>query len=98
MKRTNVILDEELLERARRVTGEKTYSATITKALEKVVRQDEFWKAYKEWEAIAQTEGVFEPDYVKEKLAKSDRTQPQKRMPAHAKRVARTKSKRRVPR
>jgi hypothetical protein len=38
MKRTNVILDEDLLEKARQVTGEKTYSGAINKALEEYVR------------------------------------------------------------
>ena len=38
MKRTNVILDEKLLEEARRESGERTYSATIMKALAELVR------------------------------------------------------------
>ena len=42
MKRTNVVLDEQLLEDARLATGEKTYSATITKALESVVKRKKF--------------------------------------------------------
>lgn len=42
VKLTNVVLDEKLLEDARRVTGEKTYSATITRALEKIVKQERF--------------------------------------------------------
>lgn len=95
MKRTNVILDEELLEKARRVTGERTYSATITKALEKVVRQGEFWKAYAEFERIAHTEGVFEPEYVEQFRSRSLLAQPKKRVSAHEQRASRTKSKRR---
>jgi hypothetical protein len=39
MKRTNVVLDEELLEQARRVTGERTYSATVNRALAEMVRK-----------------------------------------------------------
>lgn len=73
MKRTNVVLDEELLERARRVLGEKTYSGAITKALEEVVRQDQFWELYRKFEHLAHTEGVFDPEYLKEKAAKSVR-------------------------
>ncbi len=38
MKRTNVVLDEELLDEAVRVLGRKTYSATINLALEEAVR------------------------------------------------------------
>ena len=39
MKRTNVVLDEELLEEAVRVSGERTYSRTIERALEELVRR-----------------------------------------------------------
>ena len=40
MKRMNVILDEEVLESARRATGEKTFSATINRALREVTRME----------------------------------------------------------
>ena len=39
MKRTNLVLDEELLEEATRVSGEKTYSAAVMRALEDFVRR-----------------------------------------------------------
>jgi Arc/MetJ family transcription regulator len=39
MKRTNLVLDEELLEEATRMSGEKTYSAAVTRALEEFVRR-----------------------------------------------------------
>ncbi|HEY8181070.1 MAG TPA: type II toxin-antitoxin system VapB family antitoxin [Thermoanaerobaculia bacterium] len=39
MKRTNVVLDEALLEEALRLSGEKTYSATINRALQELVRR-----------------------------------------------------------
>lgn len=35
----NVIVDEELLERALRVTGERTYSGAINRGLKELVRQ-----------------------------------------------------------
>ena len=38
MKRTNLVLDEKLLEEATRVFGLKTYSATVNKALEEAIR------------------------------------------------------------
>jgi post-segregation antitoxin (ccd killing protein) len=66
MKRTNVIVDEELLEKARRATGEKTYSATINKALEDVVRKHDFWAAYDEWEKEVKKGDFFWPGYLKE--------------------------------
>ena len=39
MKRTNVMLDEDLLEEAVRVSGERTYSRTIERALQELVRR-----------------------------------------------------------
>jgi len=39
MKRTNLVLDEDLLERATRELGQKTYSATVNVALKEIVRQ-----------------------------------------------------------
>jgi Arc/MetJ family transcription regulator len=38
MKRTNLVLDEKLLEEATRVLGLKTYSATVNRALEEAIR------------------------------------------------------------
>jgi intergrase/recombinase len=95
MKRTNVVLDEELLENARRALGEKTYSGTITKALEKLVRQEKFWAAYRKFEELAHGEGVFDPEYVAEKTRKSviAQTRSRKRVSAHEARVPATRRK-----
>ena len=38
MKRTNLVLDEDLLKLATRVLGAKTYSSAVNTALEEVVR------------------------------------------------------------
>ena len=38
MRRTNLVLSEEALEKARQVLGVKTYSAAVNAALEEVVR------------------------------------------------------------
>jgi Arc/MetJ family transcription regulator len=38
MKRTNVVLDEDRLEEARRLLGAKTYSDTINQALSEAIR------------------------------------------------------------
>ena len=38
MKRTNLVLDEQLLKEATRESGLKTYSATVNKALEEFLR------------------------------------------------------------
>jgi Arc/MetJ family transcription regulator len=37
MKRTNLVLNEELLEEATRLSGEKTYSRAVERALEEFV-------------------------------------------------------------
>jgi len=39
MKRTNLVLDEETLEEAVRLSGERTYSATVNLALRELVRR-----------------------------------------------------------
>ena len=39
MKRTNLVLDEALLEEATRLSGERTYSRTVERALEDFVRR-----------------------------------------------------------
>jgi Arc/MetJ family transcription regulator len=38
MKRTNLVLDEHLLDEATRCLGAKTYSAAVNTALEEVIR------------------------------------------------------------
>ena len=39
MRRTNLVLDGEVLEEARRALGTKTYSETVNKALAETIRQ-----------------------------------------------------------
>jgi Arc/MetJ family transcription regulator len=39
MKRTSLVLDEQLLEEATRLSGEKTYSRAVERALEEFVRR-----------------------------------------------------------
>jgi hypothetical protein len=39
MKRTNLVLDAQLLEEATRLSGEKTFSRTVERALEDFVRR-----------------------------------------------------------
>jgi hypothetical protein len=39
MKRTNLLLDEHLLEELTRVSGERTYSGAVTKAAEDYLRR-----------------------------------------------------------
>lgn len=39
MKRTNLVLDETVLEEALRLSGERTYSATVGRALTEFIRR-----------------------------------------------------------
>lgn len=39
MKRTNLVINEQLLEEATRLSGERTYSRTVERALEDFVRR-----------------------------------------------------------
>jgi len=39
MKRTNLVLNEQLLHEAKRISGENTYSATVNRALDEFVRR-----------------------------------------------------------
>ncbi|MFW5737343.1 MAG: type II toxin-antitoxin system VapB family antitoxin [bacterium] len=42
MKRTNLVLDEHILDQARAVTGSRTYSEVVNLALRELVRRREF--------------------------------------------------------
>jgi hypothetical protein len=89
MKRTNVVLDEKLLEEARKVSGEKTYSATITKALEGVVKRERFWDAYDKFAEEAAKGDFFWPNYIEEMRPKAPPAT-KKRLSAHVQRAPRT--------
>ena len=39
MKRTNLVLDERLLEEVARISGERTWSAAVTRAMEDYLRR-----------------------------------------------------------
>jgi Arc/MetJ family transcription regulator len=91
-RRRNIVVDDELLETARKVTGEKTYSGTVTKALEEITRQTRFREALREFQELAWTEGVFHPDYIKEKMASSLSREPE-RVSAHEARAPRRKKR-----
>ncbi len=44
MKRTNLVLDERLLDSARRISGSKTYSEAVNLALKELIRKRTFEK------------------------------------------------------
>ena len=53
MKRTNLVLKEDLLEAAVRVTGLKTYSATVNHALEEVLKLSKIRKLHEMLGAVS---------------------------------------------
>jgi hypothetical protein len=63
MKRTNLVLDEELLEQTRRVSGERTYSAAITQAMKEFVRKAELRSVI---EAMRAKKDFFYPGYFEQ--------------------------------
>lgn len=91
MKRTNVILDEELLEQARKASGERTYSATINRALDELVRRNRVFSMIEE--IRASPEELFAPGYVETMWPHLAETPKKKRVSAHEQRVPRVKSR-----
>jgi uncharacterized protein YxjI len=98
MKRTNVIVDEELLEKARIATGERTYSATINKGLELLVQRQRFQKALERVQELAAEGDFFDREYVTRMWpdvaaelwpAKRRASAHERRMPASSKRSGR---------
>lgn len=99
MKRTNVILDEELLEKARQVTGERTYSAAINRALEEYVKRHDFREALIKWEAEVKKGDFFWPGYLEEIRPNAYSVLAKKRkVSAHEKRVPKKKGRARAAR
>lgn len=67
MKRTNVVLDEKVLEKAKELSGEKTYSATINRALEDLVKRMDGQRAvWRMMERIMNDPEAFYPGYAEE--------------------------------
>lgn len=91
MKRTNLILDEELLEKARIVSGERTYSAAINKVLEEYIRVETVKRGVEELRAMNGA-GVF-PGYLKR--IRPNVVQTSRKVAANEVRAPRKKSNRR---
>lgn len=87
MKRTNVIVDEELLEKARVALGERTYSGAINRALEEIVRRRNFQRAFDAVSELVASDDFFRPGYVDEQWPEVAAALKKKRS-AHVKRVA----------
>jgi Arc/MetJ family transcription regulator len=97
MKRMNVVVDEKLLEDARRLMGEKTYSAAINRALEEVVREKRFRDLLAEWEKLAAQRPIFREGYLEE-IRPRAYSVARKRIAADEKRAPRPRKKSRAPR
>jgi hypothetical protein len=82
MKRTNVILDEQLLKDAVELTGEKTYSAAINRALGDMVRKLRLKKGL-EW--FTSLEDPWWPGYAEELFGKEWAERHQQRQKAREK-------------
>jgi Arc/MetJ family transcription regulator len=94
-RRRNIVVDDRLLETARKVTGEKTYSATITKALEDAVRRHNFQAALTELHEEAAKGDFWDRDYVEQMWPEvAQRLWPRRRS-AHQRRLPREKGRKR---
>ncbi len=61
MKRFNLVLDEELLEEARKKLGDKTYSDTVNRALREALRIEVLREGLDSW-----SDDMWLPGYVNE--------------------------------
>ena len=96
-RRRNIVVDDELLETARQVTGEKTYSGAVTKALEQITRQHRFREKLRAFQEEARKGGMFVPGYL-EQIRPPEYSMdyvPPKRRSAHEVREPRRKKSRR---
>ena len=81
MKRTNLVLDEQVLEEALRVSGERTYSKAVNRALSEFVRRAKAGRIFQ----LAGS-GLWEGDLS---AMRDDREVPDGRDSAKARRVHR---------
>ena len=63
MKRANVVLNEELLDEALKITGERTYSAVLNRGLAELVRLAKLKRGI---QSMRDTPDVFLPHYLEE--------------------------------
>ena len=87
-----MILNEAVLEEARRLMGEKTNSATINRALEEIVREKRFRELLVEWEKLAAQRPIFRDGYLEE-IRPRGYSVVRKRISADEKRAPRKKSR-----
>jgi predicted transcriptional regulator len=98
MKRTNVVLDEELLEKARRASGKKTYSSVVNEALAEYVRRHDFKRALAAFQAEVEKGDFFWPGYLEEIRPNGYDVAPKRKISAYEKRATRQKGRTRAAR
>jgi Arc/MetJ family transcription regulator len=49
-KRKNLYLDESVLKKARKILGAKTETEAVEKALQRIIFEEEYWRAFTELE------------------------------------------------
>ena len=94
MRRMNVVIDEKLLEEARRASEERTYSGTIMKALQELVRVNRLDRALDEFYAAGAKGDLFHPEFIEEHRATSLSAPRKNKISAHEKREPRTRKRR----
>lgn len=88
MKRKNVIIDEALLEKARLATGERTFSATVNRALQDVVRRHNFKTSLAELQEDVAKGDFWDRDYVEQMWPEvAEKMWPKRKMSADEKRL-----------
>jgi hypothetical protein len=63
MKRLNIVVDKDLLEKTMQVSGERTYAGAITKAMKELVRVSDLKSAI---EAMRAKKDFFYPGYFEQ--------------------------------
>jgi hypothetical protein len=88
MKRITVTVDEELLADAHQQAGEKTYSATVNKALAELGRRRRLHKALDALDELAKSGPIFADGYLEQIRPNAYSVLEKKRPAAHEHRVS----------
>lgn len=86
-------VDDELLKKARRITGERTYSGTINKALAEIVRVHGLRKALRELQELKAEGPLIREGYLAEIRPNAGDVLEDKRSAALERRLPRKKSR-----
>ncbi len=88
MKRQNIMVDEALLEQARIAYGERTFSATVARALEDAVRRHNFKTSLAELQEDVAKGDFWDRDYVEQMWPEvAEKLWPKRKLSADEKRL-----------